>query len=182
MKKLLILLAVGLACISPATATEPPKPLVSLTAKRHLIDSDRDLRGKHGARRDKVVALRVEVVNISATAIEGGELSGVALVTRAGEAREKTVRESLGKLKLPAIKPNEKITLDLGKLQLTEVEWRNRKFEETLEEWKITCSQGETEIGKAVSSDRFAKLEKETVAPPKKAAKPVRKNPKRLVE
>ena len=182
MKKLLILLVAGLACISTATAAEQPKPLVSLTAKRHLLDSDRDLRGKHGARRDKVVALRVEIVNISPSAIEGGELSGVALVMRVGEMRENIVSESLGKLKLPAIKPNEKITLDLGKLRLTEVEWRNRKFEETLEEWKITCSQGETEIGKAVSSDRFEKLEKDSTGPPKKDAKPVRKNPKRLVE
>jgi hypothetical protein len=121
-------------------------------------------------------------VNISQTAIEGGELSGVALVKRAGETREKTVSESLGKLKLPAMKPNEKITLDLGKLLLSEVEWRNRKFEETLEEWKVTCSQGQTEIGKAVSSDRFEELEKDAMGPPKKDAKPGRKNPKRLLE
>ena len=105
--------------------------------------------------------MRVEIVNTSSTALPASELTGDALIFRAGDIKEKTVKESLGMIKVPAMKPNEKLTFDLGKIELKEIEFRNRKFEETLEEWQVTCNQGTTEIGKALSSDRYTTLLKD---------------------
>lgn len=172
MKTFSILIAAGFACLSPASAAEPQKPQLTLTAKRQLLDSEHDLRGRQGSSGQKTVTLRVEIVNVTSSTIEGGELSGDALITRAKNEKEQIVKESLGQLKLPAMKPNEKITLDLGKIQLSEVEWRNRKFEETLEEWRITCTSGKSEIGKTMSNGYEKLEEKVTSAAPHKKLTP----------
>jgi hypothetical protein len=177
-----MLLAAALACLAPALAAEPQKPLVSLTVKRHTLDSDRDMIGRKGSTRTKTVALRVEIVNTSPASVAESELAGDVLVERTRNQKQIVVREPLGKIKLPAMKPNEKLTLDLGKIELSEVEWQNRKIEETLEEWQVTCNQGTTKIGKATSSERYHTLLKDVVAPPKKEvpAGPLRKALRRI--
>lgn len=164
MKRLISILSLGLLLMSPAGAVEPAKPLVALSVKRQLLDSDHDLRGRTGSSQKKVFTLRVELVNNSSSTIGESSLSGDVLVTRAVGEREKIVKESLGKAKVPAMKPNEKLTIDLGKVTLSEFEWRNRKFEEKLEEWKIVCERDGTEIGKSVSDDRYETLSKEIKA------------------
>lgn len=173
MKTLPFLFAAGLACLTPALAAEPQKPLVALTVKRHVLDSDRDMIGRKGSNRQKTVALRVEIVNTTSTPVAESELSGDVLVKRARNEKEIVVKEALGEVKLPAMKPNEKLTLDLGKIVLHELEWRNRKFEEDLEEWQVTCTQGNTEIGKATSSDNYQKLLKDAAAPTQEKKAPV---------
>lgn len=167
MKTMLTGFIAGLLMVS-ASAADPQKETVTLTAKLHVLDSDRDLLGRRGNTREKTVALRVEIVNTTAALVGECELSGNVLVKRARNEQEKIVKESLEALKVPALKPNGKVTLDLGRIRLSEVEWRNRKFEETLEEWKVICSQGGNEIGKAVSSGRYETLSKD-VEPEKKA-------------
>ncbi len=180
MKTLLTGFIAGLLMVS-ASAAEPPKEMVTLTAKLHVLDSDRDLRGRQGNTREKTVALRVEIVNATAALVGESELSGHVLVKRAKNDQEKIVQESLDPLKVPALKPNGKVTLDLGRIRLSEVEWRNRKFEETLEEWKVICSQGGNEIGKAVSNRRYENLSKD-VEPEKKGKGKNRKKPGALAE
>ena len=165
----MILLAATLAFLTTAGAVEPGKPLLGLTVKRQLLDSEHDLRGKQGSTREKTITLRVEITNATSSTVAESELSGDVLVTRAGDEKEKVIKESLGEIKVPAMKPNEKLTLDLGKIRLSEVEFRKRKFEETLEEWQVVCTQGKTEIAKSVSSERYDKLLKEvTPVKPKK--------------
>jgi hypothetical protein len=165
MKTMLTLLAAGFACIVPAPAAEPSKPLVTMTVKKHVLDSDRDQRGLRGSSTQKSLTLRVEIVNTSPAAIEGAELSGQALIMRAGDFREMLVKEPLGTIKVPAMKPNDKLTLELGKIELREMEWRARKFEESLEEWRVVCTRGGVEIAKAESTDKFTALEKEAKQP-----------------
>ena len=156
----LLLTSIGIA-VANLQAAEPTKPLVKISAKPHKLDSDSDLRGNHGKSRQKTITLRVEIVNTGSTELPSSELTGDALILRAREVKERLVKESLGVVKVPAMKPNEKLTLDLGRIELNEIEFRNRKFEESLEEWQVTCSQGSTETGKAVSSERYATLLKE---------------------
>ena len=178
MKTLALLLTASLLGFTHVRAAEPPKPLVTLTVKQKVLDSDHDLRGKRGSSARKIITLRVEIVNTGAAPLPDSELTGSALVSRAGEIKEKIVMESLGVVKVPAMKPNEKLTLDLGKIELSEVEWRNRKFEEKLEEWQVTCNHGTVEIGKAVSSERYATLAKE-VAPPTRKKGPANPKPRK---
>jgi hypothetical protein len=83
------------------------------------------------------------------------------LINRAGEDNERIVKELLKSLKLPPMKPNENLTVDLGKFTLTKVEWKRRTFEETLEEWKVVCKKGETNIGENVSDEKYNVLVKE---------------------
>lgn len=182
MKTLSFLFATGLACLAPTLAAEPQKPLVTLTAKRQLLDQDHDMIGRRGNNRQKTVTLRVEIINTTQAPVAESELSGDVLVKRTRNEKEIVVREPLDKVKLPAMKPNEKLTLSLGKIELREVEWRNRKFEETLEEWQVTCTQGTTEIGKTTSSDHYQTLLKDVAAPPKKEvpAGPLRKALRRI--
>lgn len=161
MKTLTSIFAVCLALLSQAGALEPAKPQLTMTVKRQLLDTDHEMRGKQGNTQHKLITLRVELVNSSSTATGESILSGNALISRAIGEREKVVMESLGTMKVPAMKPNEKLTFDLGRITLSEVEWRNRKFEESLEEWKIVCRQGETEIGKSISSERYETLAKD---------------------
>lgn len=164
MKFLISMLSVGLLLLLPAGAVEPAKPQLTLTVKRQLLDSDHEMRGKLGNTKSKTLTLRVEIVNTTSATVAASELSGDALVTRAVGEHEKLVRETLAAVKVPEIKPNQKITLDLGKIKLSELEWRNRKFEETLEEWKVTCKQGQTELGSSLSSDRFETLDRQVAA------------------
>lgn len=171
MRTLTLFSAAFLCSLADIGAADPPKPLVTLEVKKQILDTDHDLRGKRGSSREKTLTLRVEIVNTGSTEVAASELAGDALVLRAGDIKEKIVRESLGVLKVPALKPNGKVTLDLGKIKLSEIEWRSRKFEETLEEWQVACTQGAVEIGKAVSSGRYATLAAE-VAPPMKKNRP----------
>lgn len=39
------------------------------------------------------------------------------------------------------------------------VEWAKKKFEESLEEWKVTCTRGQAVIGGTESSGKYADLE-----------------------
>ncbi|OYV05820.1 MAG: hypothetical protein CFE26_09590 [Verrucomicrobiales bacterium VVV1] len=162
MKRLTSMFSLGLLLMAAAGAVEPAKPLVTLSVKKQLLDSDHDMRGRQGSTQKKVYTLRVDVVNVSSSPIGESTLSGDALVARAMGEKEKIVKESLGTVKVPAMKPNEKLTLDLGKVSISEVEWRDRKFEEKLEEWKVLCKRNETEIGKAVSNERYETLSKDT--------------------
>ncbi len=180
MKTTVILLTSILFGIANFHAAEPTKPLVKISAKPHMLDSDSDLRGKHGKSRQKTITLRVEIVNTSAAELPASELTGNALILRAREIKDRLVKESLGVVKVPAMKPNGKLTLDLGKIELNEIEFRNRKFEESLEEWQVTCRQGTTETGKAVSSDRYATLVKDLGPPDGGADRKKRKAPREL--
>ena len=162
MKTLTPILAVGLALFSQVTAAEPPKPAkptVTLTVKRHLTDSDHG-QGFHQKSQEKTITLRVDIQNVTSSTIEGAVLSGDVLVTRSIGERDRVVKESLGTLKVPTLKPNEKLTLDFGEIKLSEVQWRHRKFEETLEEWKVVCKNGDTELGQNLSNARYSTLEK----------------------
>lgn len=161
MKPVLLALALFLPGLAVA---DPAKPLVRLEIKKQVLDSAHDLHGRQGSTARKIVTLRVEVTNTSSTPLESTTLTGEAVVERAKGESETLVKESLGKVELPALKPNERKTVDLGKITLKEVEWRNRKFEESLEEWKVTCLKGQTIVGSAVSSDRFIELEHDAVS------------------
>lgn len=181
MKLFLPLLAI--ACFFPATglSADATKPLVSVSAKRHVLDSDHDLKGQRGSSGKKVITLRAEITNTTSSPVEASSISGDALILRAVGENEKLVKESLGKVEVPALKPNEKKTVDLGKITLSEVEWGKRKFEESLEEWKVTCTQGQVVIGGTESSDKYADLEATAKPADGKggAAGPVRKRVKR---
>ena len=93
------------------------------------------------------------------------------------------MKEGLGKVTVPALKPNEKTVVDLGKITLTELEWGKQKFEEKLEEWKVTCTAGQVVLGTELSSDKFTTLEKTAVAARAKEIpqNPTKKRIKRLV-
>ena len=165
MKTLTPILAASLVLLSQVSAAEPPKPAkptVTLTVKRHLTDSERD-QGFRSKSREKTITLRVDIQNVTSSTIEGAVLTGDVLVTRSIDEREKIVKEWLGTLKVPTLKPNEKLTLDFGEIKLSEVEWKHRKFEETLEEWKVVCKNGETELGLNLSNARYTTLEKKVV-------------------
>lgn len=177
MKTFLTTCAATIFLLVHAGAAELQKPSVTLTVKRQVLDSDHDLRGRRGDTQQKTIALRVEVTNTSPSLVGESGLSGDVLVKRVRNEQEKIVKEPLERIKVPAMKPGERIILHLGKIQLSEIEWRNRKFEETLEEWQVTSTLGDVEIGKAVSSDRFETLLEEVVPAPKKPerVKPLRK-------
>ncbi len=162
-KSLLPVILLGFASLAIA---EPSTPLLAISAKQRTLDKDHDFHGKHASSTEKTIGLRVEIVNTSSATVPESELTGTALVSRAGDFKEKVVKESLGVIKVPAMKPNEKLTFDLGKIELKEIEWKVRKFEETLSEWQVVCTQGGNEIGKTASSDRYSTLLEE-VAPGK---------------
>ncbi len=184
MKTFLTTCAAAILLLVPAGAAEPQKPSATLTVKRQMLDSDHALRGRRGDTSQKTIALRVVITNTSRAPIGESGLSGDALVKRVMNEQEKVVREPLAPIKVPAMKPGERLTLDLGKIQLSEIEWRNRKFQETLEEWQVISTLGNVEIGKAVSSDRFETLLEEVVPAPKKPerVKPLRKALRRQAE
>jgi hypothetical protein len=129
--------------------------------KRQVLGTEKEERGPRSEARDKEMTLRVVIKNLSDTTLEGAELTGDVLINRAGEDNERIVKELLKSLKLPPMKPNENLTVDLGKFTLTKVEWKRRTFEETLEEWKVVCKKGETNIGENVSDEKYNVLVKE---------------------
>lgn len=162
MKVTIPLFTLVFALCSQGFAADTAKPLVSITAKRQLTGTERS-QGFRTDAREKAVTLRVVIQNTSSTMIEGAELSGDVLVERARDEREKIVKEKIKMVKLPAIKPNERLTIDLGEIILSDVEWRGRKFEESLKEWKVVCKKGQTEIGVHLSSDKYATLAKQVI-------------------
>jgi len=133
--------------------------------KKQVIDSDHDLRGRQGSMAKKVLTLRVEITNTGAATLEGATLSGTAIILRAGEGKETFDKEPLGAIPVPELRAGGRVTLDVGRIALHEREWRNRKSEESLEEWKVVCAVGGTDIGMAESSARFSILEKMAAKP-----------------
>jgi hypothetical protein len=140
------------------SAEEVAKPLVSLTVKTLLLSADRDIRGQRSEPKDKEMTLRVEIKNLSDTTLEDAELTGDVILNRSVNDDAKIVQEVLTTLKLPAIKPNEKITVDLGKFTISKVKWHCRSFDETLEEWKVVCNKGDANIGEKISTDKYGYL------------------------
>lgn len=172
MKPTLTYFATALLLLVPAGAIEPQKPLVTLTVKRQLLDSDYHQNGRTGDTRHKTITLRVNVSNTSQTAVGESELSGNALIVRAENLQEMVIKEPLTPINVPAMKPGERLTFDLGEIHLSEIEWSNHKYEETLEEWKVICTQGTIEVGASVSSGDYDKLVTEVV-PDSKIEAPV---------
>jgi hypothetical protein len=153
-----------LSACSAVFAETPVKPLLKLDVKTKVLDSDSDLRGARGSTKQKTITLRVEITNTSQAPVESGSVTAKALVKRSGDFKERLTKESLGTLKIEPLKPNQKTTIDIGKIELHEVEWRARKFEESLEGWQVVCDQNGAEIGKA-ESERYQELEKDAVTP-----------------
>ena len=160
MKTHFLSFVVFFALIAGVFAEEATKPSVSLTVKRQTLDASRD-RGFHSEASDKEVTLRVEIKNVTNEALEGAELTGQVIINRARNEAERMVVEELKSIKLPAMKPNERLTVDLGKIILNKARWKNRTFEETLEQWKVVCKKGEANIGENLSDKNYAGLLKE---------------------
>ncbi len=165
MKTIILLFTLSLALSTPSRAAEPAKPLVTLSVKRQVLDSSHEMLGRQGDTKQKTYTLHVEITNTSSSEITDAKLTGEILVTRSSEMSEKLLKEPLDKIVLATMKPNEKLTVDLGKITLREMEWRNRKVEEKLEEWKVDCVQKEAVIGSVVSSSHFESSEKKAVTP-----------------
>lgn len=161
MKTQILSFTVFFGLIAGLFADEPTKPLVSLTVKRQLLSADKDVKGPRAESQDKEMTLRVEIRNISTSLLEGAELTGDVLVNRAVNDREKIVKELLKAIKLPPLKPNQTVTVDLGNFTLNKHKWHGRTFEETLEEWKVVCKKGETDIGQNLSDEKYNALIKE---------------------
>ncbi len=172
------------ALTSPIFAEEVVKPFLSLSVKRQITNTEQDKIGAKAEVKDKIVTLRVVITNVSSTIIDGAMLSGDVLLERSMGDNKKIVKESLAPIKIPDLKPNAAITLDLGKIKLSKVEWKHREFEESLEEWKVVCKKGEIVIGKNTSSDKYTALEKE-IKPEKPAndrpANPRQRKLRRLI-
>ncbi len=164
--KALITLFAAITLSATVQAADEPKPLVTLSVKRQVLDSNHEMHGRQGDTKEKTYALRVEIVNTSSVTITGAELTGAALVMRNTDTSNTLVKEPLGKLALAPMKPNERISIDLGRITIREMELRKRKFEEKLEEWKVDCVQKQVIIGTAASSDQFATKEKTTIPGP----------------
>ncbi|MCE2959702.1 MAG: hypothetical protein ACK46A_08190 [Akkermansiaceae bacterium] len=146
--------------IAGVFAEEATKPSVSITAKRQTLDASHD-RGVHSESSDKEVTLRVEIRNVTNETLEGAELTGEVIINRSKNEKERMVVEELKSIKLPAMKPNERLTVDLGKIILNKARWKNRTFEETLEQWKVVCKKGEANIGENLSDKNYDGLVKE---------------------
>lgn len=174
MKTLLAVLVALLALPSPLCAADTAAK-VTLAAKPRVVDSDHDLRGKFGSTGQKTVTLKVTVANVSGTPLAASVLTGDALVKRERDGKEKIVKEALGKTAVPALKPNEKVEVELGEVTLTELEQGKRKFEESLEAWKLTCTAGQVQLGTQTSDKHYEELEKTAVVP---KVKEVPQNPK----
>jgi hypothetical protein len=151
MKALLPMLM--LAAAVPAESFETTKELVSMSVKLQKLGGERDRYGRWGESGEKTVTLRVEIRNTSSAPLEGASVSATALIFREGERSESIRREAVEAVELPSMKPNEKITVDLGKIVLREYEFGGRKTEESLEEWSVVCTQGETKIGTDSTKD-----------------------------
>ena len=73
MKTFAPFLAAACALFPMTGFAEPAKPLVTLTVKKQVIDSDHDLRGKQGSSKERTLTLKVEVVNVSDASIENAQ-------------------------------------------------------------------------------------------------------------
>jgi len=160
MKTHFLSFVVFFALIAGVFAEDATKPSVSLTVKRQTLDANRD-RGFQSESSDKEVTLRVEIRNVTNDTLEGAELTGEVIINRARNEAERMVVEELKSIKLPAMKPNERLTVDLGKIILNKARWKNRTFEETLEQWKVVCKKGDANIGENLSDKNYAGLVKE---------------------
>ncbi len=169
--------------ISLGHAEESVKPLVSLSVKPHVMDTDKNDLGPRSEARSKDYTLRVTIKNVSPAPLEGAELFGVVLVERSAEDKERLTIETLTSLSIPRMSSNETLTLDLGKITLRQVEWRNHKFQEKLEEWKVVCKKEGVTIGEAVSDKNFEakikQLEAERDELPDRPIRDPRKRPLR---
>lgn len=145
----------------PLMAAEPS---VSLSVKKQVVDSDHELGGRQGSRAKKVIKLRVEVTNTGASVVSGAQVSGIALIKRERAVQEKVTREKLAPVALPELKPNARETVDLGNIELHELETRLKKLEQTLEEWKVVCLKDGVELGSAVSGPGFEILDRDAAA------------------
>jgi hypothetical protein len=175
MNALFSLLAALVALLSPLFAADAAK--VTITAKTRVVDSDHDLRGKFGDTGQKTVTLKVTIVNTSGGPLEASELTGDMLVKRVRDGKEKIVKEPLGKIAVPALKPNERVTADLGKVTLSKLQWAKQEFEESAEAWKLTCSSGAVTFSTVTSDPRYEELSKTAVTP---KAKEIPQNPRRV--
>lgn len=135
--------------------------MVSLSVKSHIMGTDKDNMGPRSEARSKDITLKVTIKNTSSAVLEGAELTGDVLVERSADGKERMIREVLKSVKIPKMSPNENLTIDLGKITLNQVEWRNQKFEEKLKEWKVVCKKGDENIGEAVSDENYKILVKE---------------------
>jgi hypothetical protein len=156
------------------------KSLVSITAKRQLLETDSNNIGVRGKSRSKEFTIRVEVQNITNNLIEHAALTGEVFVSKVIREEERMVSERLAKKEIPTLKPGEKVTIDLGKITLNTIEFRSKSFEEKLEEWKVECLDGQKIIGSTLSSEKFTKLQIEAkenpvVNGPAPFRKPLRK-------
>lgn len=137
------------------------KPLYKVEAKKHLLESNSG-RSFGGDSKAKDYTLRVTITNVSREIVSESKLSGEVLVERAVGDKERLVKESLPAVTVPAMKPNEQKTIDLGKVTVRKVEWRHKEFEESMEEWKVVCKQGGKEIGGYQSCADFTKLSEDS--------------------
>ena len=160
MKTFITTFAAGCFLILPTSAVEPAPLTVKLEVRKHLIESDRDKGASFGGQVSKTYTLRVEVTNTGKETLTGANLSGTALVQRARAMNERLSSESLAAVAVPEIKPNSNVTLDLGRIDIHKLEMRQREMEETLEEWQVVCTRGETELAKVESSSNFETLNK----------------------
>ena len=160
MKTHILSFAAFFGLIAGVFAEEAKKPSVSITAKSQTLDASYD-RGAHSASSDKEVTLRVEIRNVTNETLEGAELTGEVIINRSRNEAERMVIEELKSLKLPAMKPNERLTVDLGKVVLNKAKWKNRTFEETLEQWKVVCKKGDANIGENLSDKNYDGLVKQ---------------------
>lgn len=156
-----ILTCAALVSLISTGFSEEKKPLVSLSVKSHIMGTDKDNMGPRSEARSKDITLKVTIKNTSSAVLEGAELTGDVLVERSADGKERMIREVLKSVKIPKMSPNENLTIDLGKITLNQVEWRNQKFEEKLKEWKVVCKKGDENIGEAVSDENYKILVKE---------------------
>lgn len=158
MKNQILRALVILGMILGVSAEDAAKPLVSLIVRSQVLSAEGDDRGARSKSKDKEMTLRVEIKNLSDTTLEDAELTGDVILNRSVHEEAKFVQELLTSLKLQPIKPNEKITVDLGKFTISKVKWHCRSFDETLEEWKVVCNKGDANIGEKVSTDKYGYL------------------------
>lgn len=157
--------AAGCCLIVPAFAVEPAPRVVKLEVKKQLVESDRDKGASFGGQASKAYTLRVEVTNTGKEAVAGAAISGTALIQRARAMNERLTSEPLAAVEVPELKPNGKVTLDLGRIDLHKLVMRQRKMEETLEEWQVVCTKDGSELARAESSSRFETLSRTASAP-----------------
>lgn len=175
MKLPLLLLIFAFVSGYSAIADDLAKPTLALEVKRHLLESDTG-RTFGGDSRTKTYTLRVQITNVSSQPVADFELSGEVLVKRAIDDQEKLVKETITAVKRPAMKPNERITLDFGKINVRNIEWKKGKdFEESLDEWNVVCTRAGKEFAGHQSSENYSALSKD--APPANAEKKKKKEP-----